>query len=153
MTTDCAELSSSAATLPPARMGSPPHRSYMATPFRTLYLHTAAPSCQNGNALRWKQTSKQLTQSGRMLARNRRFLRHWSPASCIPPTITQQILPADYPNLPIQPATHSPSQETSTQPPHQQRRSQRPHRAPALGMGLLCFSNCLLCFSNCLLCF
>ena len=64
------------------------------------------------------------TQSGRILVRNRRFLRHRSPASCIPPTITQQILPADYPNLPIQPATHTPSQETSTQPPHQQRRSQ-----------------------------
>ena len=71
------------------------------------------------------------TQSGRVLVRNRRFLRHRSPASCVPPTTAQQNPPTSYPNLPNRPATHTPSQETSfTQPPHQQRRSQRPHRAP-----------------------
>ena len=46
--------------------------------------------------------------------------------------MTRQTLPADYPNLPSQPAAHIPFQETSpTQPPHQQCHAQRPHRPPA----------------------
>ena len=65
------------------------------------------------------------TQSGRVLVRNRRFLQHRSPASCVPPTSTQQLLPAS------QSATHSPSQDTVTQPSQPPPRSQRPHRAPA----------------------
>ena len=57
------------------------------------------------------------TQSGQVLVRNRRFLRYRSPASCIPPAVTRQMLPADYHNLPNQLPTHSP-QGTSPAQPH-----------------------------------
>ena len=67
------------------------------------------------------------TQSGRVLVQNKHFLRHRSPASCVPLAPSQQNLPANPPN---QPTTYAPSQETPVQPPHQQHRSQRPHRAP-----------------------
>ena len=66
-----------------------------------------------------------LEQSGRVLVRNRHFLRHRSPASCGPPTLTQQLLPAS------QPATYSPLQDTVTQPSQPPRHSQRAHRVPA----------------------
>ena len=65
------------------------------------------------------------TQSGRVLVRNRRFLRRRSPASCAPPTLTQQL------PLASQPATYSPSQDIVTQPSQLPRRSERPHRPPA----------------------
>ena len=44
------------------------------------------------------------TQSGQVLVRNRRFLRHRS-ASCVPKAPSQQNLPT---NLPSQPAIHAP---------------------------------------------
>ena len=64
------------------------------------------------------------TQSGRVLVRNRRFLRHRTPASCAAYT-PQQIIPSNLPQ-----DSHTPSHEPS-QSAQQQRRSQRSRRAPA----------------------
>ena len=61
MTTGCVELSSNTATPPHVEMGSLLHRNYMAIPSKTLYLHTAAPSHQNGSVLCKKPISKPLT--------------------------------------------------------------------------------------------
>ena len=66
------------------------------------------------------------TRSGRVLVRNRRFLRHRTPASCVPFT-TRQINPSGSPQPP--PASQLPAQE-APQPPQLPRRSQRHHRAP-----------------------
>ena len=66
------------------------------------------------------------TRSRRVLVRNQCFLRHHTPASCVPFT-TRQINPSRSPQPP--PASQLPVQEVP-QPPQLPRRSQRPHRAP-----------------------
>jgi len=62
--------------------------------------------------------------SGRVLVRNRRFLRHRTLTSCVPFT-AQQINPARSSRSP--PASQLPSLE-APQPPSQPRRSQRPRK-------------------------
>ena len=54
-------------------------------------------------------------QGGRVLVRNRHFLRYRTPASCVPLSMPTQQIPPTTP--PSQPHTYSPSQETTADSP------------------------------------
>ena len=69
------------------------------------------------------------TRSGRILVRNRRFLRRRTPASLLPPSLPQDGV-TGHPQAQPLPPSQAPDDIQLSQPPNEVRRSTRPRRPP-----------------------